>query len=137
MIGLEAPGHLVAASSTSGIAWKMPGRVGDSPIIGAGIYADDEVGAAGATGWGEELWKNVASFRTVEAMRHGATPQEACDASVRQMIRRQPLSTKMMCVVFAMDSKGNFGASTTVEQFPLWICRDGEMEMKSYSPPSP
>jgi len=136
MIGWESPGHLVAASSTSGLAWKMAGRVGDSPIIGAGIYADDEAGAAGATGFGEELWKAAASFRTVEFMRQGMSAQEACDATVKQMIRRQPRSTDMMCVVFAAAKDGSFGASTTVDEFPLWICQDGKVEMRKYGPPT-
>ena len=90
ILGWENPNHVVAASSTSGLSWKIPGRVGDSPIIGAGIYADDEIGCAGATGWGEELWKAVASFRVVEAMRHGKSPAEACSEVVEQMVRRQP-----------------------------------------------
>ncbi len=132
MLGLENGDHLVAASSTSGTAWKMPGRIGDSPIIGAGIYADDEVGAAGATGWGEELWKAVASFRTVEAMRRGLTPQEAAEETVRQMIRRQPRSRDMSCVVLAIDRKGQVGAATTHDEFPLWICREGVMELRVY-----
>src|SRR5690606_18847908 len=79
-------GKFVAASSTSGMPWKMPGRVGDSPIIGAGIYADDEAGCAGATGRGEELWKAVASFRAVEFMRRGATAQEACEEVIDIMV---------------------------------------------------
>ncbi len=133
VLGWESPNHVVAASSTSGLSWKQAGRVGDSPIIGAGIYADDEVGCAGATGWGEELWKSAASFRAVEFMRNGASAQEACDKVVQQMIRRQPNSHQMACVVFAMDNKGDFGAANTKGEFPLWICRDGKMEMKVYS----
>ena len=133
MLGCEGPGHVVAASSTSGLAWKIPGRVGDSPIIGAGIYADDEVGCAGATGWGEELWKGVASFRAIEFMRQGQSPQQACDSVVKQMLRRQPQSKAMACVVFAMDNQGNYGAANTKGEFPLWICRDGEIEMKVFA----
>lgn len=136
MIGWESPGHLVAASSTSGLAWKMAGRVGDSPIIGAGIYADDEVGAAGATGFGEELWKGVTSFRAVEFMRQGMSAQEACDATVKHLIRRQPRSQDMMCVVFAASKSGDFGASTTAEEFPMWICVDGKIEMRKYGVPA-
>src|SRR5579862_6773562 len=93
MLGWEDPAHVVAASSTSGLSWKVPGRVGDSPIVGAGIYADVEAGCAGATGLGEELWKACASFRTVEKMRNGMTPQQAAEDSVYQMIRRQPGAT--------------------------------------------
>jgi isoaspartyl peptidase/L-asparaginase-like protein (Ntn-hydrolase superfamily) len=133
MLGFESPGHVVAASSTSGLSWKIAGRVGDSPIIGAGIYADDEVGCAGATGWGEELWKAAASFRAVENMRQGMTPQKACEAVVAQMIRRQPKSHEMACVVFAMDNKGSYGAANTKGEFPLWICQDGQIDMKVYN----
>jgi isoaspartyl peptidase/L-asparaginase-like protein (Ntn-hydrolase superfamily) len=130
ILGWESPNHVVAASSTSGLSWKIPGRVGDSPIIGAGIYADDEVGCAGATGWGEELWKAVASFRAVEGMRNGKSPTDACRAVVEQMVRRQPNSTQMACVVFAMNNKGEYGAANTKGEFPMWICRDGAMEME-------
>jgi len=133
MLGWESPGHVVAASSTSGLSWKLPGRVGDSPIVGAGIYADDEIGCAGATGWGEELWKGVASFRAVEFMRTGSSPQEACALVVKQMLRRQPNSHEMACVVFAMDNKGNFGAANTKGEFPLWVCQDGALELKVYN----
>jgi isoaspartyl peptidase/L-asparaginase-like protein (Ntn-hydrolase superfamily) len=132
MLGVEPPGHTVAASSTSGLSWKIPGRVGDSPIVGAGIYADDEVGCAGATGWGEELWKGVASFRTVEAMRRGLNPQAACEETLRQLLRRQPLTREVACVVLALGLDGEFGAATTVGEFPLWICRDGVSERRLY-----
>jgi isoaspartyl peptidase/L-asparaginase-like protein (Ntn-hydrolase superfamily) len=125
-------GHVASASSTSGLSWKIPGRVGDSPIIGAGVYADDEVGCAGATGWGEELWKAVASFRAAEWMRNGKSPQEACDIVVDQMMRRQPNSHVMACVVIAMNNRGEFGAANTKGDFPLWVCTDGKMELKVY-----
>jgi len=131
MLGLQ-DGHLVAASATSGWAWKMPGRVGDSPIVGAGIYADNEVGAAGATGLGEELWKACASFRTTEFMRRGATPQDACNEVAEIMVRRQPHACDMPCVVLAMDTEGNFGAALTTGEFELWVCRDGEFSMIRY-----
>jgi len=132
MLAWEEPGHVVAASSTSGLSWKLPGRVGDSPIVGAGIYADDEVGCAGATGLGEELWKACVSFRTVEAMRHGMTPLQAAEDSVYQMIRRQPGATVFPCVVFCMNNKGEFGAATTKGEFPLWICQEGVSRMETY-----
>ncbi|MGV3616263.1 MAG: isoaspartyl peptidase/L-asparaginase [Fimbriimonas sp.] len=123
-------GHMVSASATSGLAWKLPGRVGDSPIVGAGIYADDEAGAAGATGLGEELWKACASFRTVEGIRRGMTAQEACDDTIRQMVRRQPGSLEHPCVVLAISKDGDFGAATTQGEFQLWICQDGAVSMQ-------
>jgi len=125
--------HVVAASSTSGLPFKRPGRVGDSPIIGAGIYADDEAGASGATGNGEELWRAVASFRVVEGMRAGHSPMAACEAVVRHMIRRQAHATDLPCVVIAMNLAGEVGAATTSESFPYWICRDGEWESHEVS----
>ena len=132
MLAWEEPGHVVAASSTSGLSWKVPGRVGDSPIIGAGIYADDEAGCAGATGLGEELWKGVVSFRAVEKMRQGLTPQQAADDTVYQMIRRQPGANVFPCVVFCMNKDGEFGAATTKGEFPLWICDEGEIRLQVF-----
>lgn len=132
MLGWEAPGHMVAASSTSGLAWKLPGRVGDSPIVGAGIYADDEVGCAGATGWGEELWKAAASFRVTEAMKRGLGAREACEETIRWMNRRLPGSLEIMCVVLAIRADGDFGAACNTGEFPLWICRDGVRELQKF-----
>ena len=132
MLGLTND-KMAAASSTSGLPFKQPGRVGDSPIFGAGIYADDEIGAAGATGNGEELWKAVASFRAVEHMRQGLSPQEACESVVQQMIRRQPKAQELPCVVFAMNREGEVGAATTKDKFDLWICRDGAFEMQTFT----
>lgn len=130
----KGPPHVVAASSTSGWAWKIPGRVGDSPIVGAGIYADDEVGCAGATGKGEELWKACASFKTVEFMRQGMSAQEACEATVGQMLRRQSANITHMCVVMAIRADGDSGAATTTNPFPYWVCHDGDMQMKTVEP---
>lgn len=121
-----------AASSTSGMPFKLPGRVGDSPIIGAGIYADDDAGCAGATGLGEELWKAVASFRAVEHMRRGMSAQEACDAVIDQMVERQPASRGTICVVLALDKDGGYGAASTHNPFDLWIGEAGEMRTQRY-----
>lgn len=121
-----------AASSTSGWAYKLPGRVGDSPIVGAGIYADDEVGCAGATGLGEELWKAAASFRTVEFMRQGCSPKEACERTVDHMLRRQPRTAEKVCVVIAMSKEGDYGAAVTFGRFDLWISKDGEQYSEHY-----
>ena len=85
MIGYE-DGHLVAASSTSGLAWKLPGRVGDSPIIGAGQYCDNTVGAAGSTGRGESNIMVCGAFLAVEFMRQGKTPEEALMLVMKRVI---------------------------------------------------
>jgi isoaspartyl peptidase/L-asparaginase-like protein (Ntn-hydrolase superfamily) len=121
VLGREADGHVAAASSTSGTQFKMPGRVGDSPIVGAGVFADNEVGCAGATGLGEELWRALASFRAVEFMRQGRTAQEACEGVVEIMRRRCPRSLEMKCAVMAIRKDGDFGAACTVQEFPYWV----------------
>lgn len=130
MLGLETGPHCVAASSTSGMPFKLPGRVGDSPIVGAGIYADDEIGCAGATGNGEALWRSVASFRTLEHMRAGLSPKEACDATIRHLARRQPHMLVLPSVVLAMNLRGEYAASVVGGEFELWVCRDGEIWME-------
>jgi N4-(beta-N-acetylglucosaminyl)-L-asparaginase len=76
--GLDLAGNLSGVTTTSGLAYKIPGRVGDSPIIGAGLYVDNETGACGSTGRGEENLKNLSSFMVVEYMRQGKSPVEAC-----------------------------------------------------------
>jgi len=125
-------GKCVAASATSGLAWKLPGRVGDSPIIGAGVYADNEIGCAGATGLGEELWKAVASYRVVRNMESGMTAQEACDETIRHMVRRLPHACDMSCVVFGLSKAGDFGAAITTGEFQLWSCVDGDVQVHTF-----
>ena len=90
MVALDANGNMGGACTTSGMAFKMHGRVGDSPIIGAGLYVDNEVGAATSTGVGEEVIRIVGSHLVVELMRQGKTPQEACEEAVRQDHQTQP-----------------------------------------------
>jgi isoaspartyl peptidase/L-asparaginase-like protein (Ntn-hydrolase superfamily) len=124
VLGVEN-GKCAAASSTSGLAFKLPGRVGDSPIVGAGIYADDLAGAAGATGWGEELWKTAASFRVVEGLRRGLTPQESCEEVITSMVRRRPEATKYPSVVLAVGLDGSWGAACCFRAFDMWVLQDG------------
>ena len=78
---MDHKGNISGGCSTSGLAFKMHGRVGDSPIIGAGLYVDNEMGAAVATGLGELVMRTLSAFLAVELMRQGATPQEACEES--------------------------------------------------------
>ncbi|MFQ5706473.1 MAG: N(4)-(beta-N-acetylglucosaminyl)-L-asparaginase [bacterium] len=86
VLGIDQDGNVAGITTTSGLAWKIPGRVGDSPIIGAGLYVDNEVGAAGATGRGEEVIRTCGSFFVVEKMRSGMAPQEACEAMCQHII---------------------------------------------------
>lgn len=87
-MALTATSDLVGCTSTSGLSYKLPGRVGDSPIIGAGLYVDNEVGACGSTGRGEANLQNLSSFAVVELMRGGMTPDEACMEALRRVAKR-------------------------------------------------
>lgn len=90
LIVMDVKRNLAGGCSTSGAAWKMRGRVGDSPLIGAGLYVDNEVGAATSTGLGETVIKIAGSFLIVELMRSGKSPQEACQIAVERLIHKQP-----------------------------------------------
>ncbi|MFN8138683.1 MAG: isoaspartyl peptidase/L-asparaginase [Fimbriimonadales bacterium] len=125
IVGREDPGHVVSACSTSGLAWKLPGRVGDSPIVGAGFYADDEAGAAGATGVGEDIWRFMLSFRVVEGMRGGMNAQEACETAIRVMTSRKPDTKNETSVVFGVSRNGDWGAAASKDGFTAWVCEDG------------
>lgn len=87
MCAIDAKGDVGSVTTTSGLSWKLPGRIGDSPIVGAGQYCDNEVGAAGATGRGEAAIKTCGSFLIVELMRHGMEPREACLEALRRAAR--------------------------------------------------
>lgn len=86
VLGIDADGNVAGITTTSGLFGKIPGRIGDSPIIGAGLYVDNAVGAVGATGRGEEVIRTCGSFYTVERMRAGRTPQEACEDICKRII---------------------------------------------------
>ena len=110
MIALDAAGNVSGACTTSGMAFKMHGRVGDSPIIGAGLFVDNEVGAATATGVGEEVVKICGSHAVVELMRQGLSPETACKRAVERMVRKQRTRTKDLQVGFiAVNKAGQFG----------------------------
>jgi len=112
MIGMDADGSMAGSCTTSGLSYKMHGRVGDSPIIGAGLYVDQQAGAATATGMGESIIKICGSFLAVELMRQGRTPQEACDEVVRRLIEKNREDIDDIQAGFiAMNSEGNYGAS--------------------------
>jgi N4-(beta-N-acetylglucosaminyl)-L-asparaginase len=111
MVAMDAAGRLSGACTTSGMAYKMQGRVGDSPIIGAGLFVDDEIGAATATGVGEEVVKICGSHTVVELMRQGLSPAAACRKTVDRIISKQGAKAKNLQVGFiAVNKKGEFGA---------------------------
>ncbi|WP_422007895.1 isoaspartyl peptidase/L-asparaginase family protein [Roseivirga pacifica] len=111
MVALDEHGNLSGACTTSGAAWKMHGRVGDSPIIGAGLYVDNEIGAATATGLGEFVIKICGSHMIVELMRQGYSPQEACEQAVNRIVKKYPNDYKNLQVGFlALNKQGEYGA---------------------------
>jgi len=118
LLVLGADGNLAGGCSTSGLSGKLPGRVGDSPIIGSGLYVDNEVGAAGATGVGENVMRYCATFRIVEYMRQGMRPEEACMETIRQIARVDPKALSELSINFiALDKHGRYGAAGTDENF--------------------
>ncbi|MDN3205730.1 N(4)-(beta-N-acetylglucosaminyl)-L-asparaginase [Algoriphagus sediminis] len=110
MIGIGEDGKMAGSCTTSGLAYKMHGRVGDSPIIGAGLYVDDEVGAATATGLGETIIRICGSFLIVELMRQGRSPQEACEEAVRRLVAKSSNSKEIQAGFLAINKDGEMGA---------------------------
>lgn len=109
ILGLDQNGDLSGACTTSGLAFKMRGRVGDSPIIGAGLYVDNEVGAATATGLGEAVIKKVGSFSIVEMMQQGMHPEKACKAAAKRLLTIKS-KDEFQVGYIAVNKKGELGA---------------------------
>ncbi len=117
---VDANGNLAGVTTTSGLAFKIPGRVGDSPIPGAGLYVDNEVGAAGSTGRGEANLKNLTSFMVVEFMRMGKSPTEACLAACQRIVEHTKLpyllnsdgKPRFNVSFYAVNKKGEFGGAS-------------------------
>jgi N4-(beta-N-acetylglucosaminyl)-L-asparaginase len=121
MLVLAADGTIAGGCSTSGLAGKLPGRVGDSPIIGSGLYVDSEVGAAGATGVGENVMRYCGSFMIVEHMRQGMNPTEACQEAIRRIARMDPKGFDLSINFIALDKHGRFGAAGTDKSFQFAV----------------
>ena len=118
-------GNLSGACTTSGLAYKLHGRVGDSPIIGAGMYVDNEVGAAGATGMGELVMKTCGSFLVVELMRQGYSAMEACNEAVDRIVRQEGGKTKLQVGYIALGKDGSIGYSSIQKGFQYALYKDG------------
>ncbi|MFA6571003.1 MAG: N(4)-(beta-N-acetylglucosaminyl)-L-asparaginase [Bacteroidota bacterium] len=110
MVALDMQGNLSGACTTSGLAWKYHGRVGDSPIIGAGLYVDNEIGAACATGKGEAVIKIAGSFLIVELMRQGKSPQDACEIAMKRLISKNSDYKTFQIGFLAINKEAEFGA---------------------------
>lgn len=123
MVCLDENGTVVAGTSTSGLFMKKPGRVGDSPFVGSGFYADSEVGGATATGLGEDLMKGCISYEIVRLMKEGLTPQEACEKAVNDLdasLKKRRTVAGDLSVV-AMNNKGEFGCATNIDGFSFSV----------------
>jgi N4-(beta-N-acetylglucosaminyl)-L-asparaginase len=112
LVATDGAGHVVSGCSTSGLAWKLPGRIADSGLVGSGVYADDNAGAASATGNGDIMQNYCTSFLIVMLMAQGRTPQEACEQCLRHMATTDPATKSAQACVIAIDTKGNTGAAS-------------------------
>jgi len=114
LVGMDSNGHIAGGCSTSGLAYKMPGRVGDSPILGGGLYVDGQIGAAGATGIGENVMRHCGSFLVVELMRSGMEPMAACRAAIERIAKTDKKKPAELHINFlAIDKQGRWGAAGT------------------------
>ncbi len=130
LLGLDGEGRIAGGCSTSGWGYKLPGRVGDSPIIGSGLYVDGGVGAAGATGLGENVMRYCATFLVVEYMRQGLHPEEACVETIRRIVALDPRPVEELHLNFvALDKQGRFGAAGTNEGFQYAVTYPGYSEV--------
>ncbi len=119
LCALDANGNLAAGCTTSGMAWKVPGRVGDSPVIGSGLYVDNAVGGAAATGNGDEMMKACLSYRVVLGMERGLTPQQACEEAIRYLLAKRPpeIHHHYGAAIIALRRDGQVGAAATQSGF--------------------
>lgn len=134
---LDNAGNLAAGCTTSGLAWKTPGRVGDSPIIGSGLYVDNEVGAAAATGNGDEIMKVCLSYRAIMLMEQGRSAQEACEDAISYLLKKRPHHQSHGAACIAVAKDGTIGQAATREGFQaperLWhysFSTDGQVILK-------
>ncbi len=131
MIVLTADGSMAAACTTSGAAWKLPGRVGDSPLVGHGLYCDGDAGGAAASGLGEEVIKVCGSYQVVEFMRQGMLPQDAVRRVLERMVRREPANRTRFLGFVAMRADGEMGYASTTAGFEVAVSVAGETRLES------
>ena len=130
MLCLDKNNNISGACTTSGLAYKMRGRVGDSPIIGSGLFIDNKVGGAVATGLGEEVVKTVGSFLVVELMRQGKSPQEACETAVKRIVSSNSQENKFQVAYIAMNKNGDVGSYSIEPGFTYMDYFKGENKEK-------
>lgn len=128
MLCIDQNGDIAGACTSSGLSYKMNGRVGDSPIIGSGLFLDNEVGGATATGMGEAIMKMVGSFLIVEMIRLGKSPQEACEEAVRRIVSRNPNHQEFQAAFIALNKKGEVGSCCIQKGFSYVQYLNGKNE---------
>ena len=129
LLAIDKKGDISGACTTSGMAFKMHGRVGDSPVIGAGLFVDNEVGGAVATGLGEAVLTTLASFLVVELMRNGSSPQEACKLAIERLIKKHPNHKDFQVAIIALDKKGGYGSFAIQEGFEYALAHGDSNEL--------
>lgn len=129
MVAIDNTGNISGACTTSGLAWKLHGRVGDSPIIGAGVFVDNEVGGACSTGKGEANMKICGSMLIVELMRNGKTPQQACEEAINRIAKKQSDYKTFQLAYLAMNKSGEVGAYALQKGFQYAVAVDGENKL--------
>ena len=134
MLVMDNETNISGGCSTSGLAYKMHGRVGDSPIIGAGLFVDNEVGAAVATGLGEMVMKTLGAFLVVELMRHGKSPQEACEEAILRIVKKNKNHQEFQVGIIALNKVGITGAYAIQPGFTYAFSQgDNHTVLSSYS----
>jgi N4-(beta-N-acetylglucosaminyl)-L-asparaginase len=128
LLGIGKAGEIAGACTTSGLAFKMHGRIGDSPIIGGAVFCDDEVGGACATGLGEFVMKTLGSFLIVELMRQGKSPQQACEEAVMRIVKRYKYK-EFQIGYLAINKKGEHGAYAIQKGFNYTITKNGKTQV--------
>ena len=129
MLALDVSGRIAGACTTSGMAYKIRGRVGDSPIIGAGLFIDGDVGGATATGVGEAMIRTAGASAVVESMRRGASPEEACFDIVQRILKKHPGAEGMQVGFLAMNIQGEYGGYSVYNGFNYALRTQDRNEM--------
>jgi N4-(beta-N-acetylglucosaminyl)-L-asparaginase len=129
MLAIDSSGNISGACTTSGMAFKMHGRVGDSPIIGAGLFVDNEVGGAVATGVGELVMRTCGSFLVVENMRRGMSPEKACKAAVERIVAKHPSVADTQVGFLALRKDGKYGGYSIHDGFDYALTYEGHHAM--------
>ncbi|RNC88427.1 MAG: glycosylasparaginase [Winogradskyella sp.] len=128
MLCIDKDGDIAGVCSTSGLAYKMKGRIGDSAIIGSGLFVDNAIGAAVATGMGEEVLKTVGSFLIVELMRQGKSPQEACEEAIHRITTKNDKYKNFQVAYIAINKYGETGSYCIHEGFSMMKYQNGKNE---------